>query len=120
MCGFRKRCSAVAPPCCAVSMVRVDLARYASLSHEPVGATLHAYMCTRRHTHTHTSTAYYLCLTGPQNPRFVLSVMPNLANTAAQTRSAVVELLTDADILRGEKSIATGQRLGFSAADLHS
>lgn len=75
---------------------------------------------TRKPPHTHTHAAYYLCLTDPQNPRFVLSLMPNLANAAAQTRCAAVELLTDADILGGEKSIAMGQRLGFSAADLHS
>lgn len=100
----------------AVTGVRVALARYVSLSRKPVGAT-------RARTQTDRRAACYLCLTGPQNPPFVWSVTPNLVEPPpspspsptippAQTRSAG-PLTADADIYRGEKSIATGRRLRF-------
>lgn len=105
----------------AVTRVRVALARYISLSRKPVGGT-------RARTQTDRRPACYLCLTGPQNPPFVWSVTPNLVEpppspaptiSPAQTRSAE-PLTADADIFRGEKSIATGRRLGFVSTDLHS
>lgn len=106
----------------AVTRVRVAPAHYVSLSRKTVGATrARAHNPTRALPDISVWQAHKIhlfCLECGAKSSGTTSIR-STNHTPAQTRSAE-RLTADADIFRGEKSIATGRRLGFVSTDLDS